>query len=103
MRPSSRDKIRELWEEHQAAEFPPELYENPGAIEMVSVDSTIAGCVSSVVDTGRLSDPAHATALNGCLEDLRALAPLLKSAEATLHCQRLISLVLAVRERFLDA
>ena len=103
MRPSSKDTLRELWEEHKAAGFPAELYQCPGGVEMVLVDSTIAGCASSVVETGRLSDPSHAAALDGCLDDLRTVAPLLRSAEATRYCERLVSLARATRERVADA
>jgi hypothetical protein len=60
VRLSSGDNLRELWEEHQAAGVPAELYRCPGGVEMVLGDSIIAGCASSIVATGRLSDPSHA-------------------------------------------
>jgi hypothetical protein len=103
VRLSSRDNLRELWEDHLATRFPAELYQSPGGVEMVSVDSAIAGCASSVVETGRLSDPSHAAALDGCLDDLRTVAPLLRSAEAMRYCERLVSLARAIRECVADA
>jgi hypothetical protein len=92
------DKLRVLWEEHRAAGFPAELRSDLGGVEMVVVDAYIAGCVSSVVKTGRLSDPSHAEGLVGCRGDLRIVTPMLETEEAVAFCRRLVALMDAVGE-----
>jgi hypothetical protein len=48
--------IKELWQEHVAAQFPADLYaKSLNEIDFVMLDANIAGCVDTYVERGRLN------------------------------------------------
>ena len=67
------DTILELWSQHEAAAFPPELRDREHqGIDLVLLDADIAGCVSTALTRGRLDRSRAAL--------LRSLAPIAASA-----------------------
>ena len=95
---SARARLLDLWDAHLAAPFPDELYCEPGGVDMVDVDACIAGCASSVLESGSFAEEGHAEALQRCVEDVRDVLPLVQSVDARVYCERLLALGCAARD-----
>jgi hypothetical protein len=65
--------IGRLWAEHLREPFPETPAETKG--DLVYLDSTIAGCVSTYLGRGGESGPGHKDILLNCLGDLRRHLP----------------------------
>ena len=95
---SPGDRLSKLWAEHVSAPLPAELYEEPAGIDMVMIDSCIAGCASSAHELGHFAEAGHRQVLESCLEDVRHVLPLLRSADGRAYCERLLALGSAARD-----
>jgi hypothetical protein len=89
-------QIAELWHEHLSAVFPEEAYRRHGHdIDLVELDATVAGCVSSFLENDGLLDDTSTAALKSCLAVLNGLlselAPQTRSYFA--HLARMAELV----------
>ncbi|MEY9904870.1 hypothetical protein ABIA35_001086 [Catenulispora sp. MAP12-49] len=61
--------VEHLWAQHRAAPFPETPAEFKG--DLVYLDSTIAGCVSTYVGRGGMGAPGHRDILLACIPPLR--------------------------------
>lgn len=79
-----------LWQEHLGAAFPAGLRgAEPGGIDIVLLDATIAGCVSTWQNSGGSLDAERHRMLRDCVADLDQVLPLISEAEEVRYCRRL--------------
>jgi len=87
------ETLYQLWQDHLASPFPEELYEKPGGVDMMQVDAFVAGCASSVVETGHYVEAAHGDHLQRWLREIESFVlPELKRHESMRYCGRLLAL-----------
>ncbi|MEU6465646.1 hypothetical protein [Streptomyces sp. NPDC046976] len=91
--PETRDHrttLTRLWQAHMAAPFPPGLRgaERAG-VDMVLLDASIAGCVSSWLDRDGSPDTRRLKIADRCVLDLDQVLPLLTEAEEIEYFRRL--------------
>ena len=93
--------IEQLWREHEAARFPPASRGREVAgHDLVALDSTTAGCVSTFLVRGTLDTGRHAV-LDLCYHDLGLVVAEVEGEERVYfgRLERLAGLVLeAVRD-----
>src|SRR5688572_11351997 len=69
-------KTRELWREHVAASLPRACVgQEIDGIDLVSLDSFTAGCVSTFLERGGKLDGRRLAVLGRCYRDLRYVIP----------------------------
>ncbi|CAL2057340.1 MULTISPECIES: hypothetical protein [Streptomyces] len=85
-----RTALTDLWRAHMAAPFPPGLRgaERAG-IDMVLLDASIAGCVSSWLDRDGSPDTRRLKIADRCALDLDLVLPLLTETEEIAYFRRL--------------
>lgn len=85
-----RTALTDLWRAHMAAPFPPGLRgaERAG-IDMVLLDASIAGCVSSWLNRAGSPDTRRLKIADRCVLDLDLALPLLTDAEEIEYFRRL--------------
>jgi hypothetical protein len=82
--------LMRLWREHLGAAFPAGLRgAEPAGIDMVLLDTAVAGCVSTWLNNGGSLDAERHRILYGCLTDLDRALPLITGAEEVRYCRRL--------------
>jgi hypothetical protein len=71
-----------LWDEHLRADFPARLRgEEIAGVDMVMVDSDVAGCVITFLKGRGVLDEWRRGILRGCIRDLDKVLPLLTDDE----------------------
>lgn len=91
-----RGSIERLWAEHLARPFPPDLRGvEVGGVEVVLLDSDIAGYVSTWLASGRLNGGAHPT-LAQCMDEAYRVARLLVESTDAAYFKGLGNLARAV-------
>ncbi|MFH9937718.1 hypothetical protein ACH4OT_00095 [Streptomyces murinus] len=85
-----RTALTDLWRAHMAAPFPPGLRgaERAG-IDMVLLDASIAGCVSSWFDRDGSPDTRRLKIADRCVLDLDQVLPLLTETDEIAYFRRL--------------
>ncbi len=85
-----RTALTDLWRAHMAAPFPPGLRgaERAG-IDMVLLDASIAGCVSSWLDRDGSPDTRRLKIADRCVPDLDQVLPLLTETDEIAYFRRL--------------
>ncbi|MGW1894943.1 hypothetical protein ACWCP6_32595 [Streptomyces sp. NPDC002004] len=79
-----------LWQEHLGAAFPAGLRgAEPGGIDIVLLDATIAGCVSTRQNSGGSLDAKRHRILRDCVADLDQVVALITEAEELRYLRRL--------------
>ncbi len=63
--------LGQLWRDHCACGFPQGCYEERGSVDLVSLDTFTAGCVSTFLDRKGRLDPKRRKVLLACRSDLR--------------------------------
>ncbi|MFI0734607.1 hypothetical protein ACH4S9_37300 [Streptomyces sp. NPDC021225] len=82
--------LARLWREHLSAPFPTGLRgAEPAGIDVVLLDATIAGCVSTWQNNGGSLDAGRHRILRDCIADLDRALPMIIDAEELGYCQRL--------------
>jgi hypothetical protein len=80
---TDRADVAALWEAHRRAAFPPRLRgADVAGVDVVTLDATVAGCVSTWLENGGSLDDRARTALSGCRDDLAQVLPELAGEEA---------------------
>ena len=84
------DEGQRLWDEHLSAPFPAGLRgQEIEGIDLVMLDADIAGCVSTWLgNKGRLDEPRRRW-LEGSLDDLARILPLLADRDERVYYERL--------------
>ncbi len=79
-----------LWQEHLREAFPAGLRgAEPGGIDIVLLDATIAGCVSTRQNNGGSLDAQRHRILRDCVADLDQVLALITEAEELRYLRRL--------------
>ncbi|MFI1994454.1 hypothetical protein [Actinoplanes sp. NPDC020271] len=94
---SERDAaVDQLWEAHRNALFPERLrYDDVAGVDMVLLDASIAGCVSTWLNEAVDLDDWRRGILAACERDLGVALPTLSGQEAT-YCQRLLEMTVLI-------
>lgn len=83
-----------LWQEHLRAVFPAGLRgAEPAGIDIVLLDASIAGCISTWLNNGGTLGPEHSRILQGCIRDLDRVLPEITEVRELHYCQRLLALL----------
>lgn len=91
-----RGPTERLWAQHLARPFPPDLRGvDVGGIEVVLLDSDIAGYVSAWLSSGKLNDGAHSI-LAQCMDEAYRVARLLVDSTGAAYFEGLGNLAHAV-------
>ncbi len=90
--------VAELYEEHRRAAFPRRLTrDDANSVEMVSLDSRVAGCVHTwLTNGGRIHDQGWDN-LAECEQLLHRASPALDGGEAS-HYRRLLTMTVLILE-----
>jgi hypothetical protein len=84
------DQLSRLWRKHSHAEFPERLRgAELAGIDLVTLDSDVAGCVKSCLAGKGSLDEAQKQSLVRSLDDLDAVLPLLSRRTESLYYGRL--------------
>lgn len=79
-----------LWDEHLRADFPARLRgEQIAGVDMVMVDSDVAGCVITFLKARGVLDDGARRILRRCIRDLDKVLPLLTDEEKRRYLFRL--------------
>lgn len=88
--------VAELWQQHRSALFPGRLRSiDIAGIEMVTLDSDVAGCVSVWLENGGTIDDRRWDVLASCERRLELVVPELAGYEAV-YCRRLLDLTMLI-------
>lgn len=88
--------VKQLWNAHYAAAFPRRWRGvDVAGVEMVSLDSSVAGCVSVWLENSGTLDDRRWDTLATCEQQLGRVLPKLSGAEAT-YAQRLLDMTVHV-------
>lgn len=88
--------VESLWKAHLAAKFPVSCYgRGPGGIDLVQLDSDVAGCVQTFLKRGRRLDAWRIAVLGICYHRCRSVAPRLRG-RTKIYCERLEKMAGAV-------
>jgi hypothetical protein len=89
-------EINKLWKEHFQAKFPEDFYgQEINGVDFVTLDSSIAGCISTFAEDGNLN--LYQTAVLGlCYREVSFILPILNEPDAEYfrRLERLAELVL---------
>ncbi|WP_346177237.1 hypothetical protein [Streptomyces cuspidosporus] len=97
--PQHDDDVARLWQEHLLAAFPADLRgAELAGVDMVLLDASIAGCVSTWKDNGGVLDRERQRLLDNCIADLDQVMPLLNDAEDICYYRRLRQLARLVSD-----
>ena len=96
MTDSEREKLDEVWQVHQSADWPERL----GSVEgqLMTLDTVIGGCLTYYFDEHHLDDP-RIEILRDCLAELESISPDLAEVN-TEYFKRLRFLGLALLQDF---
>ena len=84
------DQVSRLWRKHSHAEFPERLRgAELAGVDLVTLDSDVAGCVKSCLASKGSLDEAQKQVLVRRLDDLDAVLPLLGRRTESLYYGRL--------------
>ena len=91
--------VNRLWQEHLDAAFPAGLRgAEPAGIDVVLLDATAAGCVSTWLSSGAALDGERHRILRDCVADLYLFPQLLNDAEEVGYIRRLRQLARLVSD-----
>ncbi|WP_237281575.1 hypothetical protein [Streptomyces griseochromogenes] len=103
-RPEQLQNTSRLWEEHVRAVFPARSRgAEPADIDMVLLDASIAGCVSTWLNNGGTLDPERSRILQGSINDLDRVLLGITEAQELRYFQRLRQLAMLVSAASLRA
>ena len=85
MTDGDRDKLDEVWQVHQSADWPQDLGSDEG--QLMTLDTVIGGCMTYYFDEHDLDDQ-RVEILRDCMADLEGMVPEL-SGMATEYFRRL--------------
>ncbi|MEV0173137.1 hypothetical protein AB0I00_18710 [Streptomyces sp. NPDC050803] len=92
-----RATVLRLWQQHLGAAFPARLRgAELDGIDMVLLDATVAGCVSTWLNNGGFLDAERHRILRDCVQDLERVRPLWTEAEDIRYLGRLGQLAVLV-------
>jgi hypothetical protein len=78
----NKNSIVSLWKEHNESSFPIKLKcKDFNGIDFITLDSTIAGCISTFIKNGNLNNQKTAI-LGMCYRDTNYVIPFLEKEEA---------------------
>jgi hypothetical protein len=87
---TAADQISRLWRKHSHSEFPARLRgEELAGVDLVTLDSDVAGCVTACLSNKGTLDEAQKQVLVQRVDDLDAVLPLLASRSESLYYSRL--------------
>ena len=90
------DQLTTLWDEHLKAEFPSDcLGQEIQGVELVLLDTDVAGCISTYLGSKGKLDAQGLAILRSCYRDLAVVLPLLQP-EAAAYFQRIDQMVSCV-------
>jgi hypothetical protein len=95
--------LENLWVEHMQATLPAECRGSEfGGIDLVMLDSVVAGCVSTFLARNGSLDPGRVAILGICYRDLCHVLPCLGS-DAAAYCRRLEAMAKFILEAVVAA
>ena len=77
MTDSDREKLDEIWQVHQSADWPEGLGSDEG--QLMTLDTVIGGCLTYYLDERHLDEP-RIEILRDCLAELESIVPDLPEA-----------------------